>query len=259
VENALIAGVVAIVAIGSGCGSAAEEPGSLSGPAAETATQTYLDELPTPEGGWHATPPPTVTPGGIPHGYDGFIIEGVVSITGAVSFESTFRYPVYSDPPASTCASYAEGVSRESARDQTEAIFYEMDRYIVLPTPHNPTSEWMGSNTPEPIARVWMAVRVMPYDGPGRYDQSSGVFVRPTPIEIPDDKPVPDIGFLPLPYIEIDGIAYSVLSDASTIVAEIAPDGSGSLTFHMIRSESDPSGAGVSGEMRWTCRNELGG
>ena len=223
--------------------------------AGETATAMYLASIPVAP----PTSEPTVTPGGIPHGYDGIIIEGTVSITGAVTLETAFRYPAYGGQTTASCATFVEGVSRDWAQQETEAIFYTMDRYLLLPSPHDPAYVWDLSNTPEAIGRIWTAVRIMPYTGPGTYDGSSGVFGRSQEKEIPPGQAVPAIAFFPLPRIEIDGIAFSTLADDSAIQATIAVDGSGTLTFSNLHVENTTSSSSISGEMRWSCTNANGG
>lgn len=258
-SSRMIAAVAVIALAGFGCGEEIDEIEVGSDVSAETATAIYLSDLERTDGGPGPTSAPTVTPGGIPHGYDGFIIEGAVSISGAATLATEFRYPEFGGQTTSSCAAFVEGISRDWARDETEAIFYEMDRYFLLPSPRDLGYEWEVPNTPEPIGRIWMAVRIMPYDGPGDYDGSSGAFERSTPKEIPSGKPVPAIAFNALPQIEIDGIAYSVLAGDSTIEATISADGSGSLTFSNIRAMDGSTGSGVSGEMHWSCTNARGG
>ena len=122
-------------------------------------------------------------------------------------------------------------------------------------------SEWVPDPTygwkPEYMDAISVFVRIEPYAGPGIYDRASGVSERP-PEEFATAAAM-DVGLVSLPSIEADGNLYSALTDDTTFVVALRPDGSGRLEFSNLRtlaSEAAELGQPVrtiSGVMEWTC------
>jgi hypothetical protein len=218
--------------------------------AAAAMTQTSVGLIPT-----LAPIPPTVTPGGFPWGVGGFVIEGTVTIGGEVEARHDFRAITYrlssSEEGPSSCAEWVQGVSKARAEESIEAQLYEVDAYLMLPTHlDDPASDFAS------LVIVEMIFRIMPYAGPGIYD-SVAVFQRGAENESPDES-VPDVGFLTLPRVTVRvspqvDMPYSDIRDDTAIMATIAADGSGELTFTNLYPEAGLDGPPISGTLTWNC------